>query len=83
MTLDNKILEVWHQKEIHYPEDYYDNGFLMSFEGLRRECDLSAKLFLLPSAAIFSQNHLGTRASSLSNGGVGSNRESSVEILLK
>lgn len=55
MTLDNRILEVWHQKGIHYLEDCYDNGSLMTFQDLRRKYELSSKnFFLLSSTKILS-----------------------------
>lgn len=45
MTLDYRILKMWHQKRIHYLKDCYDNGFLMSFEQLKGQYDLSSNNF--------------------------------------
>lgn len=45
MSLDNKTLEMWHQKGIHYLEDCYENGSLIYFEDLRRKYDLPNRSF--------------------------------------
>lgn len=45
MSVDNKILETWHQKGIRHLEDCYKDGCLMSFEDLRRKYDLSSRNF--------------------------------------
>ena len=45
MTLNNKILETWHDRGIQHLEDCFDKGRLMSFEELKRKYDLSNRTF--------------------------------------
>lgn len=45
MTLDNKILDIWHHKGIQHLEDCFDKGLLMSFEHLKRKYNLSNQTF--------------------------------------
>ena len=45
MTLDNKILDIWHVKGIHHLEDCFDKGLLMSFEHLKRKYSLPNQTF--------------------------------------
>jgi len=45
MTLDNKILETWHDGGSQHLEDCFDKGCLMFFEERKRKYDLSRRTF--------------------------------------
>lgn len=60
MTLNNKILDIWHQKGIHCLEDCFDKWLLMSFEHLKRKYDLSNQTFFCyPQLGSFLRANLG------------------------
>lgn len=62
MTLNNKILDIWHHEGIQRLEDCFDKGRFMSFEHLKRKYDLSNQtFFLLSSVKIFSESQFGNR----------------------
>lgn len=45
MTLNKKILDIWHYKGIQHLEDCFDKGLFMLFEHLKRKYNLSNQTF--------------------------------------